>query len=142
MIEMQYTFPTVSKVTVLYKGIYKDYTYFVISYGTHPCCYVALDSTHPYYEVLYDDIPVNCHGGLTFSEHGLIDYKNKHTFIPESYWVIGWDYHHVGDFSGFYYGKNDYLEHLRKWTTEELIEECKNVIDLLDSIANPQRLYK
>lgn len=142
MIEMQYTVPALSELTVLYEGIYKDYTYFVISYGTHPCCYVALDSTHPYYEVFYDNIPVSCHGGLTFSEHGLIDCKNKNTLIPEDYWVIGWDYHHVGDFSGFNFGKNGYLGHSKKWTTEELIEECKNVIDLLDSVANPQRLYK
>lgn len=49
--------------------------------------YVALPFWHPYYEMDYDKIPVNIHGGLTFS---ILD-------DTTDLWVIGFDSNHSGD---------------------------------------------
>lgn len=56
----------------------------------HLCGYVHLTQDNDYYGYEYDDIPVNCHGGLTYgSEH-------------ENEWVIGFDCAHLGDLQPFY----------------------------------------
>ena len=54
--------------------------------------YVRIPEGHPYYEKTYDDIPVDVHGGLTFSDHIFED--NKH--FSDGYWV-GFDTAHYGD---------------------------------------------
>lgn len=47
--------------------------------------YVALPKGHKYHGVHYDDIPVNAHGGLTYSN------------LEDDYWVVGFDTCHLGD---------------------------------------------
>ncbi len=54
--------------------------------------YVRIPEGHPYYEKTYDDIPVDVHGGLTFSDH--IFENGKH--FSDGYWV-GFDTAHYGD---------------------------------------------
>ena len=49
--------------------------------------YVGLPFWHPYYEMHYDKIPVNVHGGLTYS----------HLDDTTDLWVIGFDTNHGGD---------------------------------------------
>ena len=84
-------------VEVLARDFYKGYEYVVVSYGMHPCAYIALSEGQPLYKAVdYDDIDLKCHGGCTFVEWGL------HDIIDESYKVIGWDYGHYNDFSGIY----------------------------------------
>ena len=68
------------------------------------CGYVGVDEKHPCYEKRYDDIDVNVHGGLTFSEFCLI-YENPeetvcHTPAPEepdNVWWLGFDCGHFQD---------------------------------------------
>lgn len=113
------------KEEVLYKGEYKGFEYKIVSYGSHPCCYVAIPKNHKFYNKHYDDIGVICHGGLTYAE------KEK----DNKYW-IGWDFAHYGDYIGVcemqilkeykHLHKND-----KKWNTEELLEEIKKVIEQL-----------
>ncbi len=56
----------------------------------HLCGYVHLTPDNDYYGYEYDDIPVSCHGGLTYgSEH-------------DDEWVIGFDCGHYGDYQPFY----------------------------------------
>lgn len=56
----------------------------------HLCGYVHLTTDNDYYGYEYDDIPVDCHGGLTYaSEH-------------ENEWVIGFDCAHYGDLQPFH----------------------------------------
>ena len=115
---------------VLYKGKYKGFKYFIISYGTHPCAYVEIPKNHPYYGKCYDEITddVAVHGGFTYSADGLL--------LLENTWILGWDYAHYGD----YYCFSNGLKHLnhfkdeKRWTTEEIREECRHVIDQLDNI--------
>ena len=76
-------------------GTYKGFNYYIISYSSHPCCYIEIPESHKYYKKHYDDIyydgDIECHGGLTYSE--------DHLNILKDSWFIGWDYAHYGDFS-------------------------------------------
>lgn len=72
--EMEYVPKT--KTEILVKGTFNNYNYFVISYGTHPCCYVELPKRHKLYGLYYMDIEdnyqIDVHGGLTFSDDHLL----------------------------------------------------------------------
>ena len=127
MEQMNYTKERLCKV--LHKGEFKGFKFAIVSYGTHPCCYVFLPKEHKYYGKSYDEIDIDCHGGLTYSDNELI-------FNPlvNDDWVIGWDYAHLNDYSGIY--KNEFMREFdhskdKKWTTEELFEEVKQVIEQL-----------
>lgn len=55
--------------------------------------YVALPKDHKYYGVDYDSIPVDIHGGLTFSDEW-------QDWMPEEFkdcWIVGFDTAHYGD---------------------------------------------
>lgn len=106
---------------ILDKGIYNGFNYAIVSYGTHPCCYVFLPKGHKYYGKNYDDIDIVCHGGLTYSNDDLL-------FNPleNDKWVIGWDYAHYNDYHGSFSTRCG-----RVWTTKELLEDVKEVIEQL-----------
>jgi hypothetical protein len=55
------------------------------------CAYVGLPVAHPLAGMSYDDLPVNCHGGLTFSREGGV------SNFPAGFWWYGWDYAHCDD---------------------------------------------
>lgn len=55
------------------------------------CGYVGLPKENKYYGKKYDNIPVECHGGLTYSEHRLFGQDDKDT------WWIGFDCGHYCD---------------------------------------------
>ena len=103
-------------------GEYKGFHFNVLTIGTHPCAYVDvtdsdLNGTH------YIDINIECHCGLTYSR----DYL--HT-VDKKGWFIGWDYAHYGDFVGYELEMPIYIRtNGKKWTTYEIINECKQVID-------------
>ena len=127
---------TFDQTIILAEGSYKGYEYFVVNYGVHPCAYIALREGQPFYKArLCEDVDVNCHGGCTFVAWG---YKN---LFDSNYKVIGWDYGHFNDFSGFY--KNvECLKDNKKWTTREMIQECEHVIDQLYFLEHPELIYK
>lgn len=108
---------------ILYEGVYKGFHYAIVSLSTHPCAYIELTKEHKYYGKDYDDIPIECHGGLTYSSNkGIIFPKNNENH-REGFW-IGWDYAHCDDYMIWYGGHYG----TKKWTTEEIFEEVKNVI--------------
>lgn len=53
-------------------------------FGGHLCGYVKIPSDHPYYHKHYDDMTIDCHGGLTYGE------------FSDEHW-IGFDCAHLGD---------------------------------------------
>lgn len=112
------------KIELLYKGNYKGYNYYILNLGTHPTAYIEIPKGHKLYQKNYDDIYINVHGGLTYSDDNLMGIKSEN-------WFIGWDYAHYDDYAGFYDDIPDYLKNnnLKRWTTEEIIEECKNGIE-------------
>lgn len=102
----------------------------VLSLGSHPCCYLRVPEGHPYYQVDYPNIPLSCHGGLTYSAPGLTVFPSE---AREGCW-IGWDYAHWNDFTFF-----DPLRPLpgRKWTTEELLADVREAaVELLKLADN------
>ena len=120
--EMEYT-PN-RKRTLLAQGTYNGLNYYVLSLGTHPCAYVECDKNH----IVDDDhiYDIDCHGGITYNEKILILPDKR----LESIQFIGWDYAHCDDYAGY---EVNFPEDIRvggyKWTTDEIITECRNVID-------------
>lgn len=130
-----------STFEILAQGIYLGFRFVIVNYGWHPCSYVAVPKGHPCYEVDYDEwrkMP-DCHGSVTYSTHGYV--RNNCSYIPEEFWVLGWDYGHAGDFAGYYIGDVYFEAHNHKWTTAELLKEVKEVIVQLD-LMNYKRAYK
>lgn len=86
--------------------------------------YVLIPPGHPYHGVGYDDIPVEVHGGLTFSDiitQDLVDSEwadGKLDNADVGYWAVGFDTAHYGD-------------NLRKWTKEAVLAETQRLRDQL-----------
>lgn len=66
------------------------------------CGYVGMSESHPFFGKEYDDIPINVHGGLTFSDacqkssdpaHGIC-----HIADNDNVWWVGFDTAHAFDF--------------------------------------------
>lgn len=108
----------------------------------HLCAYVRIPETHEFYGKHYDNIPIECHGGLTFSEFTDFAPLKKPVYdstfigsiwsgkwieekIPKGYW-IGWDYAHAGDWMPLMQNENG-----KKWTPDEAVLEAKQVIEQL-----------
>lgn len=129
MLEMEYQ--KEKTCIILDKGNYEKFNYVIVSYGTHPCCYISIPQKHKFFEKNYDDIDIDCHGGLTFS-----DYRDFGCGLK---YYIGWDYAHFNDYIGYY--ELDCLRDSpfnhdddKRWTTEELLEDVKKVIEQLKEI--------
>ena len=121
-------YQTKRKIELLCKDKYKNYNYYVLNLGTHPTAYIEISKEDKLYGKSYDEIyrigcDIDVHGGLTYSDNELMG-------ISSDNWFIGWDYAHCNDYCGY---EEDMPESIRtygkKWTTEEIIDECKNAID-------------
>lgn len=83
--------------------------------------YVAIPKEHPLYNVSYDDVDIDIHGGLTFAEmsdsvnkvfeQDKIEYLDGE--LPNGYWVFGFDTMHWGD---------NISTRPREWCVNETIE--------------------
>lgn len=111
---------------ILDEGYYKQYHYAIVSLGSHPCAYVELPENNQYYGKDYDNIPIECHGGLTYSAYGLL--PTSHPEYKNGYWV-GWDYAHYMDYT--FFPIPDYECSGQIWTTEQILSEVKEVINQL-----------
>lgn len=118
-------------IDMLDEGIYKGFHYVIVSYGTHPCAYIEIPEGHKLYNAsnqneFYD---IACHGGITYvSTTGLIKPNNENH--RDGHW-IGWDYAHVCDYIGYLPVDFTITKSLKKWTTKEILEEVKDVIEQL-----------
>jgi hypothetical protein len=74
------------------------------------CGYVGLPKGHKYYGKDYNDIPVGCHGGLTYGCEQL------HFQTDKDMWWIGFDCYHACD-----------IDCIR--TLDYCIEQCKQIVD-------------
>lgn len=118
------------KVELLYNNVYKNFHYYILNLGTHPTAYIEIPKKHSLFRKNYLDIEdIDVHGGLTYSSSKLYIAKNC---ILENSWFIGWDYAHFDDYCGFLPFNN--YDFKKKWITEEIIKECKNVIEQIDNI--------
>lgn len=106
MKEMIYS--TGSKREILSTGYCFGLLYFIINLGTHPTAYIKIPQNHKFYEKDMNEIDVDVHGGIT--------YTNNHIYAAENEkiegWFIGWDYaQRVGG---------------KKWTTKEIHKEVRH----------------
>jgi hypothetical protein len=111
---------------ILAHDVIDDTEFYIISLGTHPCAYVHVPSTNPITKAFFSLIDLSgyiyCHGGVTWFDYYLPDNKR----YTDGKW-LGWDYAHAGDYYGYKcYEWND--TDSKKWTTEEILEEVKDVI--------------
>lgn len=82
----------------------------------------------------YEKMDISVHGGLTFSRR----IKNHKWHLPKGNW-IGWDYAHAGDDAyvsnlkevnpAIYEIQQRYKVKEKRWTKEEVEEECRRVIE-------------
>lgn len=107
----------------------RDGIRFIVIRGPGSLCgYVGVPLSHPLAGHSYDDITVQAHGGLTFSNIG--DGKIR----PEGYWWYGWDYSHSGD--DVFYGSIIREPGAKQWLIDDVIQ------DSWETIYDFQRLMK
>jgi hypothetical protein len=130
MKEMVYSAERIAEV--LHNGEYKDYKFYIMNLGTHPTAYIEckLENCNSHDDERLDKISV--HGGFTYLGRAYWNESDKTIYL-------GWDYAHYMDYAGY---EIKFPAHLRsyenkKWTTAEIFEEVKDVIDQL--IADKQR---
>lgn len=62
---------------------------------SHRCGYVGVPITHPMYAMNYNDVSVDCHGGLMYSGDSTDSYPVES--LDSSLWWFGFDCAHLGD---------------------------------------------
>lgn len=103
--------------------------------GSHFTAYFGIPKEHPLAKIQsYDDLPLDVHGGLTFSGSGRL--------LSDDFYWYGWDYAHVGDktyHESVYKSTRD--EH--DWTIDEVKKEAesalydfKKLVNLAEVISN------
>lgn len=92
--------------------IYRDYQYTVVfNDGGHRCGYVKVPPDNPAHNESYDDVRVECHGGLTYG---------KQDETGEGSW-IGFDCAHYSDAPEIAKAKEIFPDS-KRWHVQELIE--------------------
>lgn len=130
------------KLVKMGKCMGRDYA--IVSYGTHPCAYVALleDDTRDFEEM---DALEAVNGGITFGI-GCLQSDRLPPFGPKSieapYGVIGWDYAHCLDYSQpqgieelpekLVESYRELNEGRKKWTLEEIEAQVEAMCKWLD----------
>lgn len=128
-----YTWENISKAesgTVFLDEFDEGVRFFIMKGGSALCVYVGIPIDHPLAGFGYDDLPLECHGGLTFSGAG---HKSKEggSIWPEGFWWYGWDYAHAGDYCDFYdtsLSKGSILRQDKKWLVEMVKEDSWSAI--------------
>jgi len=104
---------------VFYDAINEGVRIVVMRGPSHLCAYLGVPEAHPLAGFGYDDIPLDCHGGLTFGKAG-------DSLLAKGWFWYGWDYGHSGDYCT-YYDKEPLSKRPRdekKWTVEEVTQEA------------------
>lgn len=115
------------KRELLFQDNYKGYNFYILSLGMFPVAYIEIPESHKFYKKeyyeIYDIAFIDVHGGLTYSEGTLMINKDK----VLNGWFIGWDYGHAWDYIS--YDDDTFFINCKKWSTSEIYEEAKNVIE-------------
>lgn len=108
---------------VLDSGIYKNRKYVIINMGgLHPCAYVECENG---IKQDYEDIHTPAHCSFTF--FGPLNHWKGRLNVPFDINFVGWDFGHLGDYNPYFGRESD-----KKWTTEEVFENIKQVIDWME----------
>jgi hypothetical protein len=104
--------------------------------GINPTAYVELPDNlaSPARTEDWED-NVDIHGGVTFdSQENSGEGDDRFIGVGFKNHFIGWDYAHLGDAIGGW-GADDTIVPQKRWTTEEIIEEVKQVILSLQTVS-------
>jgi len=117
---------------ILDEGNIDGLDYVIVSFGVYPAARVRIPESHKFYgETNLKKMDIQCHGGgLRFADDYLSYLDNSDG------WWIGWNYDHDGDYGLRYDGRvrgGIRVIDGKQWTTEEILEEVKNVIKQLNS---------
>jgi len=85
--------------------------------GGHLCGYVTLTPDNDFFGKDYDNIPVHCHGGLTYAS----DEGDK--------WVIGFDCAHYGDLQPFWSNQEIYGSNGTYKDMDYVSKECESICE-------------
>lgn len=132
MKEMIYQAERLKEPLVLASGTENGYNYYVLSQGTHPTAYVELPKESPYFGAEYDDVPVECHGGLTYGR----PYLHTVATEDEGRYFVGWDYAHYMDYVGYSERFNFNTRFERRYTTDDCVKDCIDVIKQLSDVSD------
>lgn len=148
MNEKQYArdFTDVRKATLVETWFDEGLKITILSLRSHFTAYIGIHLSHPLAGKSYDDLPINAHGGLTYSNEG------DDEPLEKGYWWYGWDYAHAGD---YHYPGEDMIEKYKEeglfqkrddekdWTLKEVksdswepIYEMKKLMKLAEDITN------
>lgn len=120
--------------TVYHEEDCETFQFLIIRGGASLCAYVGVPLDHPLAGKPYDDFPLDCHGGLTFSDKG--DGGWGHL---EGYWWYGWDYAHLGDRS-FYDSRLKLnipaFPGQREWTVSMVLKDCQETLEQFAKMVN------
>ena len=94
------------------------------------CAYVGLPLGHSLAGHGYDDVNIDCHGGLTYSA------KGNSEFLPKDHWWYGWDYCHYMDASLLPFPS---LSEGHKWLVKEVEEDSRGALSDFKAILDGKR---
>lgn len=138
MEKLLYDRDKIGQVEIIENSKYKGYEYYIVSYGSHPCCYVLPHKTIGDNDV----INIEVHGGITWNDRCLPAklkiVAQRSEFLNQ---VLGWDYTHLGDRHLTPAGLPSILDDPddKMWTYEELLDDVHKVIDQIIKLENPEK---
>ncbi len=98
------------------------------------CVYLGVPLDHPLANHSSEHLPMDCHGGLTYSDKGGGDW-------PEGYWWYGWDYAHCDD-ACVYQHKHGLAITGHQWTVADVkknmwggVYDFRKLIHLTERVA-------
>lgn len=114
------------KAEILFNGEYNGYKFCIMNLGTHPTAYVEckLENCNSYGDERLASIDVHC--GFTYMGKNYWD-KTDITYY------LGWDYAHYCDYAGYFTKLG--IDEGKRWTTAEIYNEVKSVIEQLITLA-------
>lgn len=87
--------------------------------GSSLCAYLGIPKAHPLAGFDYDSLPLDAHGGLTFSGEKLLS-----DTAEDGMWWYGWDYAHSGDRSAYDHGREGRIRDEKEWTVAEVYDDA------------------
>lgn len=100
----------------------------IVRRNSHLCVYLGLPEDHPLAGEDYNDVPIDCHGGLTFAGSG------GNGIWPSGRYWYGYDYAHAGDYCNYGHGLPSGETGDKKWTIGEVQQEAKQSLYSLEKL--------
>jgi hypothetical protein len=106
------------------------------------CGYVGVAEGHPFFELAYDAVDSDCHGGLTYAgfcleddkEHGLCHVPGKGE--PDHVWWLCFDCAHGDDCVPSYMHENEGFKRFRVYRELDYVRsQCRHIAQQLISVT-------